>query len=137
MQFEDVSFATKALNDLYGHTLDGLVKAPGIRLSYSKNPLGVRTPTSAGSNGSSLQQQQQTPLVFPPEAFAPRGDERRRDATVSPPPVFGNNYMGSPPPRFSSPNYGGSLPASNFSLGGAMYVHSYTWYRRLIHGRLR
>ncbi|KAI5833810.1 hypothetical protein K523DRAFT_101280 [Schizophyllum commune Tattone D] len=121
VEFEDVSFATKALNDLYGHTLDGLVKAPGIRLSYSKNPLGVRTPTSAGSNGSSLQQQQQTPLVFPPEAFAPRGDERRRDATVSPPPVFGNNYMGSPPPRFSSPNYGGSLPASNFSLGGAMY----------------
>ncbi|KAL1740080.1 hypothetical protein HDZ31DRAFT_48205 [Schizophyllum fasciatum] len=122
VEFEDVSFATKALNDLYGHTLDGLVKAPGIRLSYSKNPLGVRTPTSAGSNGSSLQQQQQqNSLVFPPEAFALRGDERRRDATVSPPPVFGNNYMGSPPPRFSSPNYGGALPANNFSLGGAMY----------------
>lgn len=121
VEFEDVSFATKALNDLYGHTIEGLVKAPGIRLSYSKNPLGVRTPTSAGSNGPSLQQQQQTPIVFPPEAFQPRGDERRRDHTVSPPPVFGNNYMGSPPPRFSSPNYGGVLPTNNFSIGGAMY----------------
>ncbi|KAG6905756.1 hypothetical protein DXG01_000856 [Tephrocybe rancida] len=45
-----VPYATKALNELYGDTLKGLVKG-GIRLSYSKNPLGVRTPTSAGSNG--------------------------------------------------------------------------------------
>jgi len=43
-----------------GNTLRGAVKN-GIRLSYSKNPLGVRTPTSAGSNtgGPTLQQQQQ------------------------------------------------------------------------------
>jgi hypothetical protein len=31
----------------------------GIRLSYSKNPLGVRTPTSADAGGPTLQQQQQ------------------------------------------------------------------------------
>lgn len=31
----------------------------GIRLSYSKNPLGVRTPTSADTGGPNLQQQQQ------------------------------------------------------------------------------
>ena len=42
VEFEDVSFATKALNDLYGHTLHNSVKG-GIRLSFSKNPLGVRT----------------------------------------------------------------------------------------------
>ncbi|TDL29641.1 hypothetical protein BD410DRAFT_33637 [Rickenella mellea] len=57
VEFEDVSFATKALNDLYGHQLNGLVKG-GIRLSYSKNPLGVRTPTNA-VNGNGLQHQQQ------------------------------------------------------------------------------
>ncbi|KAI9672627.1 MAG: cell cycle RNA binding protein whi3 [Alyxoria varia] len=41
VEFEDVSFATKALNDLYGQPLHNSVKG-GIRLSFSKNPLGVR-----------------------------------------------------------------------------------------------
>ncbi|KAI4172357.1 MAG: hypothetical protein LQ343_003616 [Gyalolechia ehrenbergii] len=50
VEFEDVSFATKALNELYGHPLHNSVKG-GIRLSFSKNPLGVRTgqPGSVGS----------------------------------------------------------------------------------------
>ncbi|KAF8759830.1 RNA recognition motif [Rhizoctonia solani] len=43
VEFEDVNYATKALNEMYGNTLNGLVKG-GIRLSFSKNPLGVRTP---------------------------------------------------------------------------------------------
>lgn len=42
VEFEDVSFATKALNELYGHPLHNSVKG-GIRLSFSKNPLGVRS----------------------------------------------------------------------------------------------
>lgn len=41
VEFEDVSFATKALHELYGHPLHNSVKG-GIRLSFSKNPLGVR-----------------------------------------------------------------------------------------------
>lgn len=41
VEFEDVSFATKALKELYGHMLHNSVKG-GIRLSFSKNPLGVR-----------------------------------------------------------------------------------------------
>jgi len=49
-QFEDVHYATKALNDMYGHTLNGLIKN-GIRLSYSKNPLGVRSPSMSNGNG--------------------------------------------------------------------------------------
>ena len=60
VQFEDVTHASRALADLNGDNLGGLIKAGGIRLSYSKNPLGVRTPTSGG-NGTSLQQQQQSP----------------------------------------------------------------------------
>jgi hypothetical protein len=42
VEFEDVTFATKALNELYGQPLHNSVKG-GIRLSFSKNPLGVRT----------------------------------------------------------------------------------------------
>lgn len=42
VEFEDVSFATKALHELYGHPLHNSVKG-GIRLSFSKNPLGVRS----------------------------------------------------------------------------------------------
>lgn len=42
VEFEDVSFATKALHELYGLPLHNSVKG-GIRLSFSKNPLGVRT----------------------------------------------------------------------------------------------
>lgn len=38
VEYESVEHATRALSDLYGHTLGGLVKG-GIRLSYSKNPL--------------------------------------------------------------------------------------------------
>ena len=47
VEFEDVSFATKALNELYGHPLHNSLKG-GIRLSFSKNPLGVRTGQPGG-----------------------------------------------------------------------------------------
>lgn len=56
VEFEDVSFATKALHELYGHPLHNSIKG-GIRLSFSKNPLGVRSgqgpgiPGPAASNG--------------------------------------------------------------------------------------
>ena len=41
VEFETITYATKTLNDLYGHPLSNSVKG-GIRLSFSKNPLGVR-----------------------------------------------------------------------------------------------
>lgn len=47
VEFEDISFATKALHELYGHPLHNSVKG-GIRLSFSKNPLGVRTVQPSG-----------------------------------------------------------------------------------------
>ncbi|KAH8662113.1 hypothetical protein BX600DRAFT_437534 [Xylariales sp. PMI_506] len=52
VEFEDVSFATKALHDLYGHPLHNSVKG-GIRLSFSKNPLGVRSGQNPSQNSSS------------------------------------------------------------------------------------
>jgi hypothetical protein len=120
VEFEDVNFAAKALNELYGNTLNGLIKGGGIRLSYSKNPLGVRTPTSAGGSGPTLQQQQQhnnalqqgLASPFPPDAFQPRQQSDfesrsalRRDMSnaTSPLPSSYNYPTSPPPPRFFSP----------------------------------
>ena len=50
VEFEDVSFATKALHELYGHPLHNSIKG-GIRLSFSKNPLGVRSGQGLSSPG--------------------------------------------------------------------------------------
>jgi RNA recognition motif-containing protein len=44
VEFDDTSSATKALGELYGHMLHNSVNG-GIRLSFSKNPLGVRSST--------------------------------------------------------------------------------------------
>lgn len=51
VEFEDISFATKALHELYGHPLHNSVKG-GIRLSFSKNPLGVRSGQTPGQSGA-------------------------------------------------------------------------------------
>ncbi|KAI2637688.1 hypothetical protein GGS26DRAFT_588059 [Hypomontagnella submonticulosa] len=51
VEFEDVSFATKALHELYGTPLHNSVKG-GIRLSFSKNPLGVRSGQTPGQTGT-------------------------------------------------------------------------------------
>lgn len=51
VEFDDVNLATRALEELYGHTLSNSVKG-GIRLSFSKNPLGVRSQPNGGSGNS-------------------------------------------------------------------------------------
>ncbi|KAG0041288.1 hypothetical protein BGZ83_002045 [Gryganskiella cystojenkinii] len=50
VEFENVECATQALNDLYGNPLSNSVKG-GIRLSFSKNPLGVRNSAVNQSSG--------------------------------------------------------------------------------------
>ncbi|PCH40771.1 hypothetical protein WOLCODRAFT_136982 [Wolfiporia cocos MD-104 SS10] len=119
VEFEDVNYATQALRELYGNTLGGLVKGGGIRLSYSKNPLGVRTPTSGG-NGHSLQLQQA--LTFGQslnEAFATRlndpdvGRIGRRDTSGMTSPTSSYYHPTSPPPpRFISPPPSGPFTSS-------------------------
>jgi hypothetical protein len=47
VEFENVTHATKALNELYGLPLHNSIKG-GIRLSFSKNPLGVRSGQATG-----------------------------------------------------------------------------------------
>lgn len=49
VEFEDTSFATRALKELYGQPLHNSVKG-GIRLSFSKNPLGVRSVQNANNH---------------------------------------------------------------------------------------
>ncbi|PGH12292.1 hypothetical protein AJ79_04358 [Helicocarpus griseus UAMH5409] len=53
VEFEDISFATKALHELYGYQLSNSVKG-GIRLSFSKNPLGVRPGPPPGMNSAPI-----------------------------------------------------------------------------------
>ncbi|KAF8926744.1 hypothetical protein BGZ58_010950 [Dissophora ornata] len=50
VEFESIECATQALGELYGNPLSNSVKG-GIRLSYSKNPLGVRNSTPSQPSG--------------------------------------------------------------------------------------
>lgn len=86
VEFEDTSFATKALNELYGYMLHNSVKG-GIRLSFSKNPLGVRS----GQNSSMSSSSAITPTT-PLSAFG---------NTVAAPPGF--STATGPPPGLSAP----------------------------------
>ena len=114
VEFEDITFATKALNELYGHPLHNSVKG-GIRLSFSKNPLGVRTgqpggmgPTTPmspqgpmhGMNGMANMQSFSTANGPPPGLAAPPGLQ-------SPGMV---NGVGSP--------VNGNMMNSGFGVGG-------------------
>jgi hypothetical protein len=59
VEFEDVAYATRALAELYGRTLPrpgGLPGKGGIRLSFSKNPLGVRGPGQRRTSGFAFNQ---------------------------------------------------------------------------------
>jgi hypothetical protein len=50
VEFENVECASRSLAKLHGHPLSNSVKG-GIRLSFSKNPLGVRNGQQTGVNG--------------------------------------------------------------------------------------
>ncbi|CAN6650135.1 hypothetical protein TRVA0_024S00914 [Trichomonascus vanleenenianus] len=51
VEFETIEFATRSLSEMYGYGLSNSVKG-GIRLSYSKNPLGVRSSTGGRSESA-------------------------------------------------------------------------------------
>ncbi len=118
VEFEDISFATKALNELYGHPLHNSIKG-GIRLSFSKNPLGVRTgqpggmgpPTPmspqgpmAGMNGVGNMQTFSTANGPPPGLTAPPG-------------LSNISATGGLPNSISNPVQG-SMMSGGFGVGG-------------------
>ncbi|PTB45132.1 hypothetical protein M441DRAFT_158638 [Trichoderma asperellum CBS 433.97] len=94
VEFEDISFATKALNEMYGAMLHNSTKG-GIRLSFSKNPLGVRS-------GQPPSQVSQT-NVPPMNGVAPSNMSNSFAAASGPPPGL------SAPPGLGSrgASYGG------------------------------
>lgn len=110
VEFEDVRHATNALHELQGNTLNGLVKGGGIRLSYSKNPLGVRTPTSATANGMQQQQQALKDLssvqigaqYYPSETNMARQPELNGGPLGRRESLQGYPYTHPPAPRFSN-----------------------------------
>jgi len=53
VEFEDVMCASVAMQELYGHSLTTHTKGGGIRLSFSKNPLGVRLVNGVSGGGGS------------------------------------------------------------------------------------
>ena len=117
-QFEDVAHASKALNELNGDNLSGLIRGGGIRLSYSKNPLGVRTPTTGSG---SMQQQQQilgaVQTLFSTgemESFRSSRRDTASSGVTSPTTSYFYTNMSSPPPRFTSPpSFASSLSNSS------------------------
>jgi hypothetical protein len=109
VEFEDISFATKALNELYGVQLHNSIKG-GIRLSFSKNPLGVRA-GQPGSNNPSAPMNTINPLsVTSPGASTPGGF----------------STANGPPPGLSMPSaMNGAPPMAPAGLPGmnAAFMH--------------
>ena len=111
VEFEDVSFATKALHDMYGTLLHNSVKG-GIRLSFSKNPLGVRSgqtpnPPAANSMGGMNGMMSGSALGFTTANGPPPG-------LAAPPGLNRTTYNGSSPltPGSGASYSSGSYPAS-------------------------
>ena len=118
VEFEDISFATKALNELYGHPLHNSIKG-GIRLSFSKNPLGVRTGQPGG--------------MGPPTPMSPQGPMASMNSIGSmqsfstangpppgltaPPGLTNVGATGGPANGFGSPVQGGMM-SDGFGVGG-------------------
>lgn len=102
VEFEDVAFATRALNDLYGHPLHNSVKG-GIRLSFSKNPLGVRSGGPTVPNGMMS-------MPHPPPGYGGMVNGHTFSGVSGPPPGLGT------PPGMVSPN--GFRPQPAASMDG-------------------
>jgi RNA recognition motif-containing protein len=88
VEFENVECASRSLSKLHGHPLSNSVKG-GVRLSFSKNPLGVRNGQQTGVNGLS-------------NGFGP--------GPVPPPPGLGQpNNMNAPPSIPHTVNVNGNV----------------------------
>lgn len=109
VEFEDVHYASHALNELYGVNLHNSYKG-GIRISFSKNPLGVRSDrnnTAMGSNNSGYNNGMSAPPGFstangPPPGLNPPG--------VRSPPPYGASPVQNGAGRGYAPRYAGIAP---------------------------
>jgi len=118
VEFEDISFATKALNELYGHPLHNSIKG-GIRLSFSKNPLGVRT-GQPGGMGPPTPMSPQGPMagmsgVGSMQAFSTANGPP--PGLTAPPGLTNISAAGGLANGMSSPIQGGMM-SGGFGIGG-------------------
>lgn len=114
VEFEDITFASQALSELYGFPLHNSVKG-GIRLSFSKNPLGVRSGQTNGAppNGGYSHHQQMNGSGYPNHGNG-NGHNSNFTAVSGPPPGF------SHPPGLNSNNMVRQTPEPQ-NLGGMMF----------------
>ncbi|KAL3471371.1 hypothetical protein BJX99DRAFT_24727 [Aspergillus californicus] len=102
VEFEDVRTAGKTLNELYGYKLSNSIKT-GIRLSFSKNPLGVRS----GQPGSMSASSSLASQANMQSGAGLSGVSSHMFSTVSgPPPGLGTPPGLMPPPPMSLRNNG-------------------------------
>ncbi|GAO51546.1 hypothetical protein SAICODRAFT_23681 [Saitoella complicata NRRL Y-17804] len=111
VEFEDVRWATKALMELYGNPLSNSVKG-GIRLSFSKNPLGVRSNSISNPNNmSGPMAMANHPSAFSTAMHAPPG--------LTSPPSGGVALNQASPPQQPA----ATGPTGIFGHGGIGGVH--------------
>ncbi|KAL2818419.1 hypothetical protein BDW59DRAFT_127838 [Aspergillus cavernicola] len=108
VEFEDVRTAGKTLNELYGYKLSNSIKT-GIRLSFSKNPLGVRS----GQPGS----------MSAPNTLASQGTIQSGAGSGGLPSHMFSTVSG-PPPGLSTPP--GLMPPMPPRNNGAMHAPGYS-----------
>ncbi|KAI9802572.1 MAG: cell cycle RNA binding protein whi3 [Piccolia ochrophora] len=118
VEFEDVSFATKALNELYGHPLHNSVKG-GIRLSFSKNPLGVRTGQSGNAPGLTNPTSPHSALHGMNGSMGPLSGQPFLSANGPPPGLAAPPGLSSPV-TVSNPMTGGMISGGPASPGYGM-----------------
>jgi hypothetical protein len=111
VEFEDVSFATKALNELYGQPLHNSVKG-GIRLSFSKNPLGVRTGQPGNGVGLSSPANGHPNMPGMPAMMGGGPNAAAFGTATGPPPGL------SAPPGLQTPGGGNVTPGAYGSNNG-------------------
>ncbi|KAI9812774.1 MAG: cell cycle RNA binding protein whi3 [Pycnora praestabilis] len=117
VEFEDVSFATKALNELYGHPLHNSVKG-GIRLSFSKNPLGVRT-GQPGNMGPPTPMTPQSNILGMGGAIGSMPGQPFATANGPPPGLTAPPGLSTPTGMSSNPMSGLSSPVNGGMMSGA------------------
>ena len=115
VEFEDVTHATKTLNELYGHILPSSQKG-GIRLSFSKNPLGVRSTPNTGPNNHGAVGNMNGSI---------NGSAGGFNTAIGPPPGI-PAPPGIPPQGYNSLN--GTAPSGNrYPQNGFTGAHNYPW----------
>ena len=106
VEFEDIPAASKVLEELYGRQLSNSVKS-GIRLSFSKNPLGVR--------GG------QTTPMGPPPPISPQSPMSGMNG-IGARPSFAT--VGRPPPGLAGPPGLINTNGANMNVNGIYGPHA-------------